>query len=182
MIHQPCGLQIVRHRLAARKTIHAVELRAVLPYLRLDGFQIDVGVRREYIISDQVMLLPEHIVIYVVRRCHLQATRTESDLYVAVFDDRYLSANDRYAHMLAAQPLVLLFLGVDADGYVAEDRLGTRGGHNGILAGLFHYLVLQVVELRVLVVVDYLLVAQGCLTLRIPVHHPQTPVYQPLPI
>ena len=78
--------------------------------------------------------------------------------------------------MLTFEPLVLFLFGVDTNGYIAEDGLRTRGSHDGVFAGLLGYFVAKGIEFVMLVVIDYLLVGQGCLTLRVPVHHTQTAV------
>ena len=128
------------------------------------------------------MLLPEHVVVHVVCRRYFQAARTEADFHITVFDDWYLATYNRYAHVLSAQPLVLFLFWVDADCNVAEDSFGTSGSHDRILAGLFNHFVLEVVELRVLVVIDHFLVAEGSLTFGIPVHHTQAAVDESLAI
>ena len=133
-------------------------------------------VGREDVVGNEVMLLTEHIVVDIVCRGHFKTASTETDLYVTVFDDRNLATYNRYTHMFAAQPLVFLLFRVDADCYVAEDSFRTGCGNDGVFAGLFHDFVFEVVELRVLVVVDHLLVAQCCLALRIPVHHAESAV------
>ena len=80
--------------------------------------------------------------------------------------------------MFALQPLVLLFLGVDAHCDITEDGLRTSSSHNRVLTRFFRYLITQVVELVMLVVIDDLLVGKGSLPLRIPVDHTQTAINQ----
>ena len=176
MIHQSCGLQIFSHLFTAVETIHAVELLHVLANLGFDGIEVDMCVGSEYVVGNEVVLLPEHVVVHVVCRRYFQAARTEADLHISVFDDRYLATYNRYAHVLSAQPLVLFLFGVDAYRNIAEDSFGTSGSHNRILAGLFNHFVFEVVELRVLVVIDHFLVAEGSLTFGVPVHHTQASV------
>ena len=78
--------------------------------------------------------------------------------------------------MFALQPLVLLLFGVDTNSDIAEDRLRTRGRHDGVLARFLSNRIAQVVEFVMLVVIDNLLVGEGSLTLRIPVDHTQAAV------
>ena len=181
-LHQVQGFQILYDLLAAFKAIHAVVLAYVGLQLLFNGVHIEVGIRREDINGAEVVFLPQGVVIDIVSRGNLQTAGTETDLYVAVFDDGYDATNARYNHMFALQPLVLLFLGVNADGYISEDSLRTRCGHHGIFAGLLDHLVTQVVELAVLVVVDDLLVAQRCLPLGVPVDHAQSAVDESLAV
>ena len=175
-LHEVQGLQVLYDLFAAVEAVHAV----VLAYVRLQLFlyrvHVEVCVRREDIDGLEVVFLTEHVVVYVVRRRHLEATGTESDLHVAVLDDRYHAAYARYNHMFALQPLVLLFLRVDTYGDIAEDSLRTGGRYDRVFGRIFSYAVAQVVELRVLLVVYHLLVTKRRLTLRIPVDHTQAAV------
>ena len=159
-----------------------MELLHVLANLGFDGIEVDMCVGREDIVGNEVMLLPEHVVVHVVCRRYFEAACTESDLHITVFDDWYLSPYNRYAHVLSAQPLVLFLFGVDAYCNISEDSFGTRSSHNRILAGLFNHFVFEVVELRVLVVIDHFLVAEGSLPFGIPVDHTQASVYESLAI
>ncbi len=119
-------------------------------------------------------------------RRYFQATRTETNLHIAVFDNRNNTPHARHDDMLAAQPLVFLLLWVDADCYITEDSLGASGGNDCVVrprlwvrhTRLCH-LVAQVVELAMLLVVDYLLVAQGSLPLGVPIDHTQAAVDKP---
>ena len=162
--------------LTAIETIHAVVLAYVRLEFRLDGVHVQMGIRREDVDSLEVVFLPQGIVVDVVCRRHFEAACSETNLHVAVFDDGDDTTDTRYDDVLAFEPLVLLLFGVDADRYIAEDGLRTGSCHDGIFARLFSYLVAQVIELVMLVVVDHLLVGKGSLTLRVPVHHTQTAV------
>ena len=175
-LHKVQSLQVLYYLLAAVEAVHAVVLAYVGLQFLLNGVHVQVCVRREDIDGLQVVFLSQRIVVHVMRRRHLQTTRTETYLHIAVLDNRYHAPYTRYNHLLALQPLVLLFLRVDTNGDIAEDGLRTGGSHNGVLTRLFRYLITQVVEFRMLLVVDHLLVAQRCLTLRIPVHHTQSAV------
>ena len=84
--------------------------------------------------------------------------------------------------MLTFQPLVLLLFRVDAHSYIAEDGLWTRCRNHSVLARLFDYVIAQVVEFAMLIVVDHLFVTQRRLSLWVPVHHAQTAVDQALTI
>ena len=130
-----------------------------------------------------------------MRRRHFQATGTETDLYVAILDNRDHTTDPRHDDVLAFEPLVLLLFGVDTNGNIAEDGLRTGGSDNAVIAlfilmyslslgegrgeVFFHYSVFQIIELVMLVVVDHLLIGEGCLTLGVPVHHTQTAVDEP---
>ena len=134
----------------------------------------------------QTVLQTEGVVVDIVSWSYLQATSTELDIYVCILDDRNLAVYDRHDNVLTLQPGILLILWVDTHGRVAHDGLRTGGCYYCIvsllilvhhvllihlLAVLFYYIILQVVELRVLVLVDNLLVRECSLSLRVPVNH-----------
>ncbi len=182
-LHEVKGLEVFHNLLAAIETVHAV----VLAYVRLQLFlyrvHVQMSVRREDIDGLEVVFLSQRVVVHVVRRCHFEAAGTETDLYVAVFDDRDHASHARHDHVLAFEPLVLLFFRVDADGYITKDGLRTGGGDNCVVCTGFgvgdtrlRYFVAQVVEFVMLVMIDHLLVRESCLALRIPVDHTQTAV------
>ena len=172
LLHESQRLQIFHDLLAAVEAVHAVVLTYVRLQLLFHRIHVQMRVRREDINGLQVIFLTERIVVHVVCRRHLQTTCTKADLHIPILDDRDHTTYTRYNHMLTLQPLVLLFLGVDAHCYIAEDRLRTRGSHDGVLTRFFRYFVAQVIELIMLVVINNLLITQCRLTLRIPVYHP----------
>ncbi len=182
-LHQTECLQVFDNLLAAVETIHTVVLGNGRTELRLDGIHIQVRIGREDVDGAEVVFLPQCIVVDIVCRRYFQAARTETDLHIAVFDNRNNTPHARHDDMLAAQPLVLLLLWVDADCYIAEDSLGASGGNDGVVRprlGVCHtrlcHLVAQVVELAMLLVVDDLLIAQGSLPLGVPIDHTQAAV------
>ena len=146
------------------------------------------------------MRLAQHVIILVVGRRHLQTTRTELNLYVAVLDDGNHTVHERHNHLAAFQPLVLRILRVDTHGGIAHDSLRTCCCYDSIVAAflvlvqnfaLFAcrnnrvsvgicYIVAKVEELALLVAVDNLLGRENCLSLRIPVYHAQTAVDESL--
>ena len=134
----------------------------------------------------QTVLQTEGVVVDIVSWSYLQATGTEFDIYVCILDDRNLAVYERHDHVLALQPGILLILRVDTHGRVAHDGLRTGCCYHGIvtllilvnhvllihlLAVLLYYIILQMIELRVLVFVDYLLVRERSLSFRVPVNH-----------
>ncbi len=154
--------------------------------LGLHGVHVEMGIGREDVNGLEVVFLSEGIVVDVVRRCYFEATCTEADLYITVLDDRNDASHTRHDDVLAFEPLVLFFLGVDANGYIAEDGLRTGGSHDGVVGSClrvgdtrFRYFVAQIVELGVLVMIDDLLIGEGSLALRIPVDHSQSAVDEP---
>ena len=142
----------------------------------------------------------EHIVVNVVSRSHLKATGTKLNIDIAVLNNRDYAIYERHNHLLAAQPLVLGVLGVDAHTGIAHDGLGASGGNNRIAATLsvaMHdfallacltaevivgNIILEVVEFALLLAVDYFLVAESSLGFGIPVHHAKTAVDKTLVI
>ena len=91
-------------------------------------------VRREDIDGLEVVFLPQHVVVHVMRRRHFEATGTETYLYVAVFDDRNHTTDTRYDHFLTLQPCIRRIFRVDTNRYIAEYRLRTGGSHYTIIA------------------------------------------------
>ena len=153
LLHKVERLQVFDNLLAAVETVHAV----VLAYVRLQLFlyrvHVQMRVRREDIDGLEVVFLPQHVVVHVMRRRHFQTTGTETYLYVTVLDDRDHTTDTRYDDVLAFEPLVLLLFGVDADRYIAEDGLRTGGSHYCVVCtGLgidytrLRHFVAQVVE------------------------------------
>ena len=141
MIHKSGLLEVFGNLLAAVEAVHAVIFGYVAFDLRLDGIEVDMCVGREDVISLEIVLLTQGIVIHVVGRRNLEAACTESDFDIAVLDDGNLTAYERNAHMFAAKPLVLLLFGVDADRDIAEDGFGTRCCDNGITSGFLYHLI-----------------------------------------
>ena len=134
----------------------------------------------------QTVLQTEGVVIDIVSWSHLQTSGTELDIYVCILDDRNLAVYERHDHVLTLQPGILLILRVDTHGRVAHDGFRTGCCYHcivtllvlvhhvlliNLLAVLFYHVILQMVELRVLVLVDNLLVRERSLGLRVPVNH-----------
>ena len=129
----------------------------------------------------------------------LQATRTELDIHVFVFDDGDDAAHNRNNHLLALQPLVLRVVGVDAHGHVAHDGLGSGRSHNRVVAAgilvdnvafpsdkiaghAICHIVLHVVQLCVLLLIDHFLVGEGSEGLGIPVDHAHATIDEALAV
>ena len=169
-------LEIFDDGFAAIETIHAVVLAYVGLEFGFNGVHIEMCVRREDVDGLEVVFLTKRVVVDVMRRRHFEATCTETDFHITVFDNRDYTTDTRHDDVLAFEPLILLLFGVDADRNIAENGFRTRGCYYGIFARLFGYFVAQVVELVMLIVVDYFLVGKGCLTLGIPVDHTQSAI------
>ena len=135
-------------------------------------------------------------------RSHLQATRTEFDIHVAVLDDGNHAAHQRHDHLAALQPLVLRVLGVDTHGGITHDGLRSCGSHYGIVA--FRILmddvaislecllvveslqtvniIFQMEQVTLLLAIDHFLGREGGECLRIPVHHAESAIDESLVI
>ena len=120
------------------------------------------------------------MVVDVVRRRHLKASRTEVDVNVFIFNDRYLAPYQRHDDVLALEPLVLRVVGVYAHGGVTHDGFRACRCHNGVTAGLFYHHVAQVVKLGMLILIYHFLVGECCLGLWIPVDHAHSTVDEAL--
>ena len=176
LLHESERLQVFDDLFAAIETVHAVVLAYVRLEFRLDRVHIQVRVRREDINCLEVVFLSQRIVVHVVCGRHFEATGTETDLDVTILNDRNHTTHTRHDDVLTFEPLILFLLGVDANSNIAKNRLRTRGCHNRVLTRFLCYLITEIVELVMLVVVDDLLVGEGRLTLRVPVNHTQTAV------
>ena len=142
------------------------------------------------------MCLSKGVVVDIVCWSNLQTACSELYVHIAVFDHRDHAVHQRHDNLMAAQPLVLRVLGVDAHGGVAHDGLRTCCGyhsieasvsilvqhlalaacrHNGVGVGISH-IVAQVEQVALLVAVDHLLCREHGLCLRVPVDHTQATV------
>ncbi len=181
--------EILGDGLAALKAIHA-HIHA--------GSLGDGGVVVEYVDGLEMVILAQHVVVFVVGWGHLEATRTKLDVDVAVFDHRHHAAHQRHHHAVALEPLVFGVLGVDTHGRVAHDGLGACGGYQSVAAavgiavyhlalgaGLAGHVVVgqivpQIVELALLGLKEYLVVADGGEIDGVPVDHAQAAVDEAL--
>ena len=127
------------------------------------------------------MFLAQHIVIDVVCRGHFEASRAKLHIYVFIFYHRYFTPHQRHDDMLATQVCFCRVIGIDAHRRVTHDGLGAGGSHDGIVVAPCHA-VFQIVELAVLLLVDYLLIAQSGQCLRVPIDHPHAAIYESLAI
>ena len=93
-------------------------------------------VRIENVDGLEVVCFTQGIVVHVVSRGHLQTARTELNIHVAVFYDRDNATHQRHHHLVAAQPLVLGVLGVNAHSGIAHDSFGTCGSYNGVVTSV----------------------------------------------
>ena len=141
------------------------------------------------------MSLAQSIVVHIVSRSNLQAASTKLDVNIAVLYHWDNAVYQRNNHLVTLQPLVLHVLRVYAHSRIAHDGLRTCGSHNSIIALLvlvehlalsasqlnrvrvsISYVILQVVELRLLLSVYHLFGREHRLSLWVPVHHAQTSV------
>ena len=125
----------------------------------------------------QIVLLAQHIIVHVVRRRHLQASRTELDVHVLVLNHGNLPPHERHDHLLTFQMLVLRVVRVDTHRRIAHNRLRARGRYDGV-SFLAYDLIPQVIQFAMLFLIDDLLVGEGGQRLRVPIHHPDAPINQ----
>ena len=145
------------------------------------------------------MGLTQHVVVGVVGWSNLQATRTELDVNIAVFDDGNNATNQRNNDLAALQPLVLGVLGVDTHCCITHDGLRSGGGDNSIVAAVVFMddisflvlvccdiiaatldIILQVEQMTLLFLVNNLLSREGGQCLGVPVDHAQTTIDESL--
>ena len=130
-----------------------------------------VGVEDVY--GLQVVCLAQVVVVDIMCGSNLQTAGTELDVHIAVLDYGNDAPNQRYYDLVALEPLVLGVFGVDAHCGIAHDGFGTCRCDYGIVAAFIlvddvacifrnfqifriSHVVLQVVQLALLLAVDYL--------------------------
>ena len=146
-------------------------LANVLLEFRLHGIHVEMRICRKDINGTKIVLLPQHIVVCIVRGRNFQATCTEADFYITVFNNRNNAPDTGNNHVFAFEPLVLFLFGIDANRNIAKNRLGTSRRHNSIFAGLFDNGITKVIEFRMFLVIDYFFIRKGRLAFRVPVYH-----------
>ena len=153
-------------------------LSDIEPILACEGstmlVQRAVGV--ENVDGLQVVFLTQVVVVDVVRRGHLQATRSEFAVHVFVEDDRHLPIGHGHPSAFAVEVGEALVFGVDANRCVAHDGLRAGGRDGQVFAGGIHDFIPDVVEFSVLFGVDDFFIAQRRLRSGVPVDHALTPV------
>ena len=128
----------------------------------------------------QPVALPGLKVVRVVRRGDLHAPGAEIRKDRLVGDHRDLAPHEREDQRFAHQILVAVVVGVDRDGGIAEQGLGTRRRDDDVSARLVFDRIADVPEVARLVAVDHLGVGEGGVAMRAPVRDAQSPVDQPL--
>ena len=141
-------------------------------------------VHRAVVVEDvddlEVVLLAQHVVVYVMGRGDLQRAGSELDVDIFVADDRNRAADQRHDDAgVGRQRGVTRVIGVDAERRIAQNGLGTRRGHDDVLLRTFDF-VAQVVELAVRLLEDHLLVRESRFCGGVPVDHPHAAVDFPL--
>mmetsp|Transcript_18696 Transcript_18696/g.44683 ORF Transcript_18696/g.44683 Transcript_18696/m.44683 type:complete len:798 (+) Transcript_18696:625-3018(+) len=142
------------------------------------------GVHRRVLVHDveglEAKAFADLVVVAVVPRSDLEAPRAKLHVDVLVGDDGDpAAAAHRDDRFLPDEVPVALVLGVDAERRVAEDRLGTGGGHrDGLVAAGDG--VAEEEQLGLLLRELDLEVADRCLERGAPVHHVAAPVDEPL--
>ena len=141
---------------------------------------VETAVVVDDIEDGQIVPQTDFVVMDIVGRGHLEAARTEVHLDVVVFDDGDLLVDKGDEHLLAMHPLVALVIGVDANRGVGHDGLRTGCSHHYILvrgvAVTVGDEISHVVELARGILVDNLVVGDGCVAFRVPVDHAHTTV------
>mmetsp|Transcript_9183 Transcript_9183/g.21424 ORF Transcript_9183/g.21424 Transcript_9183/m.21424 type:complete len:522 (+) Transcript_9183:1636-3201(+) len=161
----------VRPELLARfESVHPLVLAAKVVECSVAVHDIDVL---------QIMPLSNLIVIRIVPRRDLQASRPKLHVHIVVGDDRNLPVLRGNHDRLSNKMLVTLVLGVHAHGSVAQDGLGARRRHGEVLIRPLDR-VFEVVQLALLLRVLHLEVRHRRLEVGAPVYHVVSTVDQPL--
>ena len=170
LFFQQIRLFEVQHDLLAhRKTVHPGVLAAQL---------VERAVVVEHIQALQLVFHADIVVVDIVGRRNLEASRPEILVHIAVLDHRHFPIHQRHNHMLAAQPVVTLVIRVHADRRIAHDSLRPGRSHNQEAFRIFLDPITQVVQFPLGFLINHFLVRKRRLGLGIPVDHPHPPVNQ----
>ncbi len=169
---QALFLEFPDHRLPGFEPVHALKLQAV---------GIERSIRVKDIDDFQVVLEAKGIIVFVVGRGNLQTTRPEINSHVVVRDNTYFPVTDRDANGFSMQVQIAVVLRVHADRRIAQQRFRTGCRDNHAFIGPDHRIG-NVVEESLAFLVVHLFIGQGGLCFRVPVHHPVSPVNQPLAV
>ena len=119
LVDEVAPIRQSRHDPAARLVpVEAVEFR---PRVR------DGGVVGEDGRGGQAVALARLVIVLIVGRRDLHGAGPERRVDDVVGDDRHVAVDERDPHAPADELAVALVVGMDGDGRVAEDRLGTGG-------------------------------------------------------
>ena len=165
------------------------------------GRRRECAVWIEDIYGFEIILLAQHIVVYVVCRCHFQAAGSEVNLHVIVFDDWHHAIYHRHHHLTSLQPLVFRVGGINADSHVTHDCLGSGGGHHGVVSAFVavddvafcsqflcilnvvgHHVILHIEEFRVLFLVYHLFIGERRQCFGVPVYHAYAAINEALAV
>ena len=135
------------------------------------------------------------MVIDIVGRSNLQTTCTKLDINIRIFYNWNLTANEWYDDMFAFEPCIFYIFRIDTHCGVTHDCFRTSCCHYSIVAFLifmhhvsfvyllaigFNNTIFQVIELWVLIFIDYFFIRKSGLSLWIPVHHSNATINQSL--
>ena len=178
LLNQTGLLKVFDNLLAAGKTVHAGVLQAMF---------VEGTIIIEDVDGLEAVFQSKVVVVDVVCRSDFQCTGTELTVDILVHDNLHRTTHSGDDHTLALQSSVARVFGMHTDSGIAKDGLGTRCSHHNVLtflilldAGLFRQVgqvrpvrqvISQVIQFTVALLVDNLLVADGCEGLGIPVHH-----------
>ncbi len=153
LLHQSCLAEIDGNLLAHVHAVHA--------HIHTCSIA-DSTVVIEDVNRFEVVFQSQRVVVDVVSRSNLQASRTELYFHVIILDNGDFPAHERHDYVLALEPRVLGVVGVDAHCGIAHDSLRTGGCHHGVVTLLvfvqhvllrsllnvaLHHTVFEVIEL-----------------------------------
>ena len=129
----------------------------------------------------QVILFTQHIVVHIMRRSYFQATCTELNIYIIIFDYRDHTIYQRNDYSLTFQPFILRVVRIDTHSGITHDRFRTGSSYHSIASFriTFHFIA-QIIQFAMLFLVDNFFIRKGSQSLRVPVYHTYTTVNQSL--
>ena len=128
----------------------------------------------------QIVPQSDLIVMDIVCRGDLEASRTEIHLHIVVLDNWYLSVNERNKYLLAVQAEMPFIVRIDADCRIRHNGFRTGGCYHEIIVGRIAVavgdIILEMIEMTLRVTVYDLVIGYCGQSYRVPVDHSHSPV------
>ena len=119
----------------------------------------------------EVVLLTEHIVVYIVCRGHLQGTGTELDINIFIPNHRNRTSYQRHNHpRIFGKMLITGIVWVDTQRRISQNGLRTGCRYNHILVSTLDTIT-QIIKFTLRFAVDHLFVRQSRQRRRVPIDH-----------
>ena len=150
------------------------------------GFFVERAVVVQNINDGQFVLNAQLVVVQVVGGGYFEATRAKIHRNVFVQNNRNLTANERNQHRFAMQVQIAFVVWINANSHISHNGFRARSGNhkppsprwgssfNSPIGGWGA--VSNIIQLRLNVFINYLLIRKRGFSLRVPVHHSHTAI------